>query len=147
MLADMFDVTKLADPEEVDEFLVPTAVCTTTPGLLMPGPNVCTVVHELAQVPAVVRPLANSQKPIIRTASAATPVVAYSVPPLLEDPPIVVLVCNELSQEAHGKIVVELLHVATASSGEPPLCSSKTQIRKGTPFEVPSVAPDGTVMD
>lgn len=101
--------------------VVAVTVRIMSPGFGMPGPNTCKVVHELAHAPAVAKPLENSQKPIIRTASAVTPAVAYSVPPAVALAFMVVLVGSVLSQDAHGKIAVGLLHVATPSSGVPPL--------------------------
>ena len=39
------------------------------------------------------------------------------------------------------------LHTATPNSGVPPLYSANIQILNGTPFDVPSVAPELTIID
>ncbi len=81
-------------------------------------------------------------------ASAALAVGAYGTPAVPADALRTVVVLSVLSHAAQPKIVVALEHVATTSSGVPPLYAKKIQMRKGTLLlDVPSVAPDGIVRD
>lgn len=83
----------------------------------------------------------------MRTASKVTPLRAYSTPALVEPAVMPVGVLSVYSQLAHAKTALPALHVAAPIAGVPPLALRNNHTRKGTAFDVPSVAPFGMVKD